>query len=174
MYTLEDIKEEVDRCIEILIEMGGDIFIPTKVTISNRLKKSLGICYKKGFIYKIVINGNYLRNTSCRNIHNIIMHECIHCVKGCFNHNKEWRKMADLINKKYTQYSISRIVKDEEYDAFYDSTAKFKYEIFCEGCGKSNGKYKVNSKSIKSINNQEHCYHCGFCGSTNLIVKTLN
>lgn len=43
----------------------------------------------------------------------VIIHELLHTVKGCFNYGAKWIKYAEYINWKFSQYTISVATKNE-------------------------------------------------------------
>lgn len=172
-YTIIDLQQEMTECINILLNMGYEVHIPTHFEINDKLLKSLGRCCRRRGVYHLEANPTFLKVASSQHVHDMIMHECIHCVEGCFNHGAKWKSIAAKVMKKYPQYSITRCTDDEEYNKAYEDSSQYKFEIICEGCGKSNGKYKNCSKSIKSISAHEDRYRCGHCGSKKLVVINL-
>lgn len=173
-YTVIDLKQEMMECVNILINLGYEVHIPTKISINKRLKKALGRCNKNRGIYNIEINETYLRVGNPQNIHNTIMHECIHCVEGCFNHGPKWKAVANKVSQLYPQYSINRASYDKEYGkVLEEGPSSYKYQIVCGDCGCKMDKYKRWSKTLESIFWAEEKYQCGRCKSRKLIVVDL-
>lgn len=172
-YTVIDLKQEMDECINIILNLGYEVHIPVGIDINNRLSKSLGRCIRRRGVYRIEANLTFLRVASSQNVHNMIMHECIHCVEGCFNHGAKWKSVAAQVMEKYPQYTIRRCSNDEEYSKIYSNDSKYRYEVICRDCGKTIGRYKNESKTVKSITRHEKLYRCGYCNSNNLSVNNI-
>lgn len=170
-YTVADLRQEMNECINILLNFGYEVHIPTHFAINNRIVKSLGRCCRRRGVYHLEANGSFLKAASPQSVHDMIMHECIHCVEGCFDHGPKWRSVAAKVVAQYPQYSITRTGRDENYDKVLQS--KCKYEIWCSHCGKINGKYLRNSKTLDSIRLRQGRYRCGYCHSTELVVINL-
>lgn len=172
-YTVVDLKQEMMECVNILINLGYNINIPVSIDINCRFTKVLGKCRRERGVYRIFINEKYLRTGNSQSIHNTIMHECIHCVEGCFNHGAKWKSVAAQVMEKYPQYTIRRCSNDEEYSKIYSNDSKYRYEVICRDCGKTIGRYKNESKTVKSITRHEKLYRCGYCNSNNLSVNNI-
>lgn len=172
-YTVVDLKQEMEECINILLNLGYEVHIPVGIDINNRLSRSLGRCIRKRGVYRIEANLTFLKIAAPQNVHNMIMHECIHCVEGCFNHGAKWKSVAAKVMNLYPQYNISRCTYNKNYNEVRMEFSLYKYEIICENCGISGGRYKNANKVVKSIMNHEGRYLCGKCTSKNLIIKNL-
>ena len=170
-YTISDLKQEMNECISILLNLGYEVHIPTHFEINNRIVKSLGRCCRRRGVYHLEANASFLKSASPQHVHDMIMHECIHCVEGCFDHGSKWQSVAAKVVSQYPQYSITRTGRDESYDKILQT--KYKYEISCSRCKKSNGKYLRNSKTLDSIRMNQGRYLCGYCRSKELVVVDL-
>lgn len=100
-------------------------------------------------------------------IKNTIIHELIHCLPYCNNHGLEFKKYANLINKKLG-YNISRVGnKKEDYkksNIEYEENKEYNYKIICLKCGQLFYRQRLNKNFIKK-------FRCGKCGSKFEIVK---
>ena len=97
------------------------------------------------------LNENIIKDT--------IMHELIHCMPYCTNHGVEFKKYAQVINKKLG-YNISRVGnKKEDFEKSnieYFEPKEYKYKIICTKCGKIYYRQRLNKNFIKR-------YRCGIC-----------
>lgn len=113
------------------------------ITVNNRLSRSLGRCkrayYATGEQYQIELAGKVARdNVDLHFVKNIIMHELVHTMPGCFNHGPRFQNTAYIINRKLgyhvgTHESVENMKaagvqpKDKRMDA--------KYKVVCQKCG---------------------------------------
>ena len=42
------------------------------------------------------------------------MHELLHIVSGCMNHNSIWKVYAEFANRRFPQYNIKRVAKESD------------------------------------------------------------
>ena len=63
----------------------------------------------------------------------IILHELIHTLPGCFNHGEHFKAVARTLNMKYG-YNISRVASSSSVACL--APQEHKYEIQCPVCGK--------------------------------------
>lgn len=93
-------------------------------------------------------------------IKNTIMHELIHCIPYCNNHGTNFKKYANLINKKYG-YDISRVGnKKEDFEKSnieYNVTETYNYKIICKECNQEFYRQRLNKNFAKK-------YRCAKCG----------
>lgn len=172
-YSIIDVKKEMMECINILLNMGFEVHIPVGVDFNSRLSKTLGRTIRKRDVYRIEVNPTFLKVASAQNVHNMIMHECIHCVEGCFNHGTPWKSVAAKVTSKYPQFTITRLCNDKEYGKIYESKEAYKYQICCADCGCKMTKQKRWSKTLESIFWKEKRFSCCKCHSTNLVIEYL-
>lgn len=172
-YTVIDLKQEMMECVNILINLGYEVHIPVAISINKRLKKALGRCNRNQGVYRIEINETYLRTGNSQSIHDTIMHECIHCVDGCFNHGPKWKAVASKVTQSFPQYSISRISYDENYGKVLNEISPYRYQIICKDCGCKMQRYKNWSKILNAIYWGNSGYRCCDCGSHSLVIIDL-
>lgn len=167
-----------NTCIEELSAIGidlknvGDI----DIKLSKRNNKRYGCCkqeepvkesayrYKKKISYKsfnkhhieiskwvMELNEDIIKNT--------IIHELIHCLPGCNNHGKEFKKYASIINKKLG-YNIARLGnKKEDFqnsNIEYKEVVEYNYKIICTSC-------KTVYYRKRLVKNFFLKYRCGKC-----------
>ena len=172
-YSIIDVKKEMMECINILLNMGFEVHIPVGVDFNSRLSKTLGRTIRKRGVYRIEVNPTFLKVASAQNVHSMIMHECVHCVEGCFNHGTAWKSVAAKVVSKYPQFAIKRTCNDEEYGKIYESKEAYNYQICCADCGCKMTKQKRWSKTLESIFWGEKRFSCCKCHSKNLVIEYL-
>jgi len=96
------------ECIKNVEALGyhpeGEIIHSVRVT--NNIRR-VGTCRKEWI--GNYFNGHYQHKISCtakiadndENIRNVLYHEIIHTIPGCFNHGKKFKNVMDEINKTY-------------------------------------------------------------------------
>lgn len=136
-YTLDDILKEVKEDFEILESLGYSEMKDRKVSVKfGKQAKALGYCKKttrnKIPYYTIEINKEYLSVAPAADVHNTIMHECIHCVDGCMNHGDKWKAVANKVNVKFEFTPITRTTNCPEYREVLNK--KYKYFATCNTC----------------------------------------
>ena len=93
----------------------------------------LGNCHRgRGCsIFKISLNKLLVECGTDEQIKSTILHELIHTMPNCFNHQKQFKAMCD----KY--YNLANIRKSQEFDSVLIRKARvnYKYKIVCENCG---------------------------------------
>ena len=165
-YTLEDIKREIKEDFDILISLGYIDLMDKKVKIEwGKALKQYGSCSKARnqtipgvTTYVIKINQNYLRVGSPEDVHNTIMHECLHCIDGCFNHGPRWRAAASKVNANFTFSPIERCGSDDGYKEFLSTKAK--YQITCKTCNHTWNYFRKTRTFTSCANGKARCT-CG-------------
>lgn len=139
-YTLENIHKEVMEDFAILISLGCEDLLKKEVRIKwGKKVRAYGTCKRIGLqpngkvLYEIQVNQEYIAVGDSKDVHNTIMHECIHCVDGCMNHGEKWKAIAKKVNDKFDFTTIKRTGYDEAYHAIMET--KYKYEAICNKCG---------------------------------------
>lgn len=154
--TLLKVKSEIEQ---LGIQVGK---IKPSVKLTSN-KTTLGTCNKlnnSDFDFEIRIT-KYIANEQA--LKNTIAHEILHSVKGCFNHQKKWKAMAEKVNSKYG-YNITRLGDNSE------ANVKPKYIVVCKNCGLEY-KYFKKGKVIKYLEANSKNIKCGKCrGELELII----
>ncbi|EGY80544.1 SprT-like domain-containing protein [Peptoniphilus indolicus] len=146
--TLLKVKSEIEQ---LGIQVGK---IKPSVKLTSN-KTTLGTCNKlnnSDFDFEIRIT-KYIANEQA--LKNTIAHEILHSVKGCFNHQKKWKAMAEKVNSKYG-YNITRLGDISE------ANVKPKYIVVCKNCGLEY-KYFKKGKVIKYLEANSKNIKCGKC-----------
>ena len=86
-YTLEDIQKEVMEDFSLLVSLGYDDLLNKEVRVVwGKKVRAFGTCKRIGvqpsgkMLYEIQINKEYIAVGESKEVHNTIMHECIHCI----------------------------------------------------------------------------------------------
>ena len=157
--------------LDVLADLGIEVETITSVTWNKRFKSVWGRCYysKKTNTYKIelstVLN---LPEVSWERAMDTMIHEVLHCHKDRFCHTGEWKRCAELINREYPIYHISRLTSAEEKNVADKINSEYKYIVRCTRCGGEN-RYRKAGKFVKMIEKNPHSCLCG-CGNDEFIL----
>ena len=117
-----------------------------QITLSSRMKRSLGITYRHASgTYQVKINTILDDKLHPDRIKEIILHELLHTCPDCMNHGRSWKNHAARVMYYFPQYHISRLAKVKNY-----ATCRYK----CKHCGIK--QYAYSSKKTK--------VYCPYCG----------
>lgn len=86
-----------------------------------------------------------------------LCHEVLHSCDGCMNHGEQWKKYAEIMNRKYG-YDIKRCA-DTEKNGLEKRTVKKNYCLQCVKCGEKH----YFARYSKRVENPQDCA-CGYCG----------
>lgn len=139
-YILDDIQKEVMEDFSLFVSLGYTDLLNKEIRVAwGKRVKAYGTCKRIGkqpngkILYEIQINKEYIAVGNPKDVHNTIMHECIHCIDGCMNHGEKWKLAAKKVNDKFDFTPIKRTGHDEAYQAIIET--KYKYEAICNKCG---------------------------------------
>lgn len=124
--------------------------IESEIVINNRYRKTLAMCSYKNGKYIISINKHILGSDTMV-LEEIILHELIHTINGCFNHSPKFKKYCEILNKEYG-YNLG--THTDEDKLIYDNTIK-RIVYCCPGCNRQFSMFKSTNKH----------YQCPFCYS---------
>lgn len=161
-YTLKDIQDEIYEDIHLLIALGHkDLAHKTFLAKWQNKARTLGLTSRSPFstVYAIAINRDFIRVAKPEDVHNTIMHECIHCIDGCFDHQHKWKAVAAQVNAMYKFTPITRCGNSPEYREKV-LAAKYKWRITCNGCGNV-WNYMRKSRVVNSCANGTARCSCG-------------
>lgn len=176
-YALEDVRQEVYECMKILRFYGFDpgTVVSIDWTTSTHV---LGVTHRiSPRVFSMKFNKKYFEIEEPKLIHDTIMHECIHCIPGCFNHQSDFKYAASIINEKMN-FNVSRTSKAPRFKSYIERLPKNqpKYEIVCANCGRhlekmirKTKKYNI-IKAGNKVSSTQTYYSCPCCHSTNLKV----
>ena len=92
------LQDIISECRAIKLPVSN--FIEPEVLINKRARKRFGACKKttKGFTIDI---SEFMLDADLVHIKNILAHEVLHTCRGCQNHGKKWKLMAQTMNAEY-------------------------------------------------------------------------
>ena len=87
-----------------------------------------------------------------------IIHEILHTCKGCMNHGREWKRLANIVYKK-TGYKITTTSPREKFGLSEEDEDVAKYVFVCEKCGQV-----IRRNRMSKFVRHPEWYRCGKCG----------
>lgn len=110
------------------------------ITVNNRLSRALGRCMRNGGTFRIEIAGKTAADTTDIGfLKNVIVHELIHTITGCFNHGYKFQYYANEVNQKLG-YHVTTSSSAEDMEAAGITPIGYqtaKYALVCKKCGKT-------------------------------------
>ena len=160
---MRNLYHVAQQCMEKLDAIGVKYTAPVKWNTNHRALR-YGRCSRH-------LNGTFTIEVSIRLLNenvpieileDTIIHELIHTCEGCFNHGKQFHKIASIINDCYSCYNLDTKSSSEENKILQEIVpVQYKYFLFCEnGCWEEG--YMRKTKSIK----YPHIYKCSKCGGS--------
>lgn len=173
----KNIKTLYADALDVVTELGIEVRKITNVTWNTRLRSVWGRCFRNRLVgteytYRIELNPILAdEEVSWEDAMDTMIHEILHAHEDRFCHTGEWKRCANLVNREYPIYNITRCTSAEEKNVADKMTRSCAYTVRCNGCGRENY-YQRAGKVIKRIQAYPHShgYKCGICGSTDLIV----
>lgn len=168
---LNNILKEVIKQAELI---GLDLGQINPIVDISRAKSWFGQC--KGYIgknqYQIRISKYHL-NSDINAVKETIAHEICHASMTCRNHDKEWKRRADKMNRAYG-YHIQRVAgyynnsETNKLEKKIMSVPKneSKYVLKCTCCGK-----EYHRDRMSNVVKNPSSYRCGKCGETLKRIK---
>lgn len=131
------------------------------VTLNYRAKNRFGQC-KRNVDGTYELNFNHLIFDDKANdnaVMETIIHEILHTCKGCMNHGKEWKRLANIVKEK-TGYEITRCGSYSDFGIDSPIKERKKNYVFkCEKCGQ-----KIVRQRMSDFVKRYDKYRCGICG----------
>lgn len=159
---MKDLMSLVAICKADLDSLGIKYGRVSNWTVNTRAKCRLGQCrIVAGDLFDINISEAVLKDDIDNQIAlDVIMHELLHTVKGCFNHGAKWKKYAEYINWKLPQYNMRRVAtKSDTALVIERKEPVYKFILRCTKCGQE----IKRQKETKVVINYKR-YRCGKCG----------
>lgn len=131
-------------------------------TVNTRAKKRWGLCKKTAWgTFQIEISSRLLEDdVADQTVKNVIAHELLHTVSGCFGHKGKWKLLADYINCSLPNYMIKTTDSPENIGVTVEQKPKeIRYTVVCTKCGIQIGR----TRKSKLITHPER-YRCAKCG----------
>lgn len=156
------------------------------IKISKRNNKRYGCCKQeepnkqtaylyRGKVYYKSFNKHHIEisrwvlDLNDEIIKNTIIHELIHCLPGCNNHGREFKKYASIVNNKLG-YNISRLGdKEKDFEKsnieYKQNEKNYKYKICCIECNQLYYRKRLAKNFLAK-------YRCGKCkGKLKILEK---
>lgn len=143
---MKDLKLMFERAKEDLDVIGIQYGNIVEIKVNTRAKSRWGQCctvlnsqYWENKQFSINISDRLLQDDvtdeACLDT---IIHEILHTCKGCMNHGREWKELAELVNDCYACYNIKRCTSSSEkgIDNIDNTDKVHKYAVKCTHCGK--------------------------------------
>ncbi len=158
---MKDLQKLVAVCIADLDSVGIRPGVVEQWSINTRAKCRWGQCERLPLgAFHISIAACLLQNgVSEQAAKDTIVHELLHTVRGCHDHGKRWKALAQRVNTLLPQYRIQRTATYEEKGL--PSTPRehiARYAVRCTACGK----VYTRERSSRLIQHPE-AYRCGLC-----------
>lgn len=174
---MKDINTLFEDAMEIMREMNIEVDTITSVAWNSRLRTVWGRCTRNNRTntYSITLNPILADEAvTWEDAMNTMIHEVLHAHKDRFCHTGEWKRCANMINREYEIYHISRLTSAEEKGVadkmMQIHMQNVKYTIRCEGCG-SLSYYKKAGKVVQRLMRYPTAHGCRCsCGSTILTL----
>lgn len=177
-YDVFALRKEVEIIREYLKFIGA---IPSEVDDiqwNHRYTRKLGSTTRKrkvdsmSYRYILQFNYKYFHVEEASQLHDTIIHECIHLCYNCFDHGETFKKWANHFNQNFGT-NIGRVNKKaEQYQAVL-SQSKKNYEIYCNDCGRYLTTYHRVTQKVLSIARKDSRYSCPYCRTHNMRVTNL-
>lgn len=160
---MKNLRKMLDEVVEEAEAIGIHPGKIISVTVNYRAKKRWGQCSCTAGAYSINISSRLLdENVPDKSTKQVIAHEVLHTVPGCFNHGDMWKRYADKMNKAYG-YNISRTDSPEELGVkVVNTTSNYKYQVICDKC-KHSYYYTRRSKVVQLIEKSSTACTCPTC-----------
>lgn len=181
MTTREKLEAAIEETKEILDSLNIEYGPIRDVDINFKNVKRWGRCRYNSWTqdYSIEISSQlFMDNVEWESLLNTLIHEFLHAGRDRMCHTGEWKRLAELVNRRYPQYNIKRCTSaDEKGLADYRRSIQresYHYKITCDMCGNVNY-YKRRSKVVEMLLDRpknSDC-RCGRCGNRNFTIITL-
>lgn len=169
MNYIKNINTLFEEAMDIMEDLGIEVGTITEVSWNGRFKSVWGKCYYNGYTYRIELNPVLrLPEVSYERAMDTMIHEVLHAHKDRMCHTGEWKRCAELVNKKYPIYHIERCTSAKDKNVADKIKKSYKYIVKCNNCG-AYYKYQKAGKIVRMIQKYPHSCKCS-CGSTDLFV----
>lgn len=160
---MRDLNLYAEYCMELLNEIGIKYGNVVEWKVNTRAKKRWGQTeLLPSGNFKIEINSILLdeRNDE-KGLESTIIHELLHTVDGCYNHGKEWKRLANKVSIIYGyQITTSSTAQEKGIVVGYEPQERIiKYKIRCKKCG-----YVFNRQRKSEFVEHYFCYKHSYCG----------
>ena len=145
LAKFDDLLRVVKEDLRGIVPYSENISPKVKL-LSNRNKNTLGRCNRNIDYSQFTIYLNpKLENMSEQLIKDVLAHEIIHTVKGCFNHGHNFKNYMYRVNYNCKNYKVEVRSNDKEWQ----ENKQYKYKLTCKKCGKVFYRNRVIHEYVK-------------------------
>lgn len=173
---MKDLQRLYEECLAELASIGIRPMSITKVSVNTRARKRWGQARKvrAGSLmspeaWEINVNADLLaEDLPDWPAKTVLIHEILHCVRGCHGHTGRWRTLADKVEQELG-YRIKSTNKPEDFGLPAEPAREkedYPYLVQCTRCGQLIPRQRM-SKVVKYPSR----YHCARCGGKLVRVK---
>ena len=140
---MRDLNKIMNDCIAELNSIGMTYYSKniTSITVNNRLSRALGRCIRSGGSFRIELAGKTAAdNVDIYFIRNVVMHELVHTMPGCWNHGPLFQSYARRINAKLGYHVSTTETEANMQAAGVQPIVKkevARFALVCGKCGKT-------------------------------------
>lgn len=141
----------------------------SEFSVNTRAKKRWGQCKKTGYnTFEISISSRLLEDdVDNQKVKNVIAHELLHTVQGCYGHKGKWKMLAEYVTRSLPQYMIKTTDSPENIGVIIEQKPKeIRYTVVCKKCGIRIGR----TRKSKLITHPER-YRCAKCGGKFTVIN---
>lgn len=169
--AMKNLKVLVEDCKDILNDLGINYGPIASVTVNSRLTACWGRCKynKRTGYYTIEFSSRLMKeDIDYEATMNTVIHEFLHAGKNRMCHTGEWKRLAELVNKEYPQFNITRCTSGEEKGVANRVIERNNYIVRCPECGREY-RYARAGKIVKALRRNANSCTCA-CGNNRLIL----
>ena len=159
---LDEIEDFFEQVVKDCQEAGLTTR-PASFNINSRLKRTLGRCSKQAIKtgdqeqFFIDINSYVIQTHNVALLRDVVAHELIHTIPGCYNHGSTFQDAAKKLNGSFPDlYNVQ--VKINLADYGLEAPKTNHYEIVCQDCHHTMYRERM-SKTLRHIDR----YRCPKC-----------
>ena len=160
MYMQDYLNQVAAECMATLDEIGIEYGDVRDFTINRRACSRWGQCQRKPDGFHININAILCDGKHDDGLRETLYHELLHTCRGCFNHGKEWKGLANVV-KAHTGYMIMRANTNNDKGVTKEEILKSypaKYVFQCEKCGAI-----ITRRRASRFTKHPEFYRCANC-----------
>ena len=168
---MKNLNVLVADCKDILDDLEITYGPIDSVKVNNRLTACWGRCKhnKRADTYSIEFSKQIMSDDmEYEATMNTVIHEFLHAGKNRMCHTGEWKRLAELVNREYPQFHITRCTSGEEKGVANRVVERNNYIVRCPECGRE-FRYARAGKIVKALRRNGNSCTCA-CGNNRLIL----
>ncbi len=166
---MKDLMKLARECMKDLDSLGIRYGQVHKWEINTRAKKRWGQCRKVAEgVFEISISRMLLDDAiTDQAVKDTILHELLHTVPGCIQHQGRWNELSDYVNRRLPAYNIQRTTSCAEKGIAETDTAQTaRYILQCSKC-----RVRIYRQRTSALVENPGRYRCAACGGSIVRVK---